>query len=130
MVGERFEMDRRYFGKLPLMGNSWTDGRTLLYRSEDALENRQTDPPFFLTNYYLSLVLCADSFLGSTIQYSGLCAKTGKIVEQPGPGVKRISGYPICSNHSINLISSGVTALFVPYLFQYYYLGNDFVFKT
>lgn len=55
-----------------------------------------------------------DSLLGATIQFSGVCLKTRKIVEDPGPEVKPISGLPLCSNHSVNLISSAITAFTVP----------------
>ena len=56
----------------------------------------------------------SDSLLGATIQFSGVCLKTRKIVEDPGPEVKPISGLPLCSNHSVNLISSAITAFTVP----------------
>jgi len=55
-----------------------------------------------------------DSLLGATVQYSGLDSKTRKIVENPGIGVHHISGLAIFDNHSINLISSVITALVIP----------------
>lgn len=38
----------------------------------------------------------------------------GKIVERPGKGVKHISGRQIFDNHSVNLLSSMITALTLP----------------
>lgn len=55
-----------------------------------------------------------DSLLGATLQFSGLDESTGAIVDQPGPGVKHVSGYPFLDNHAINLISSVATALVMP----------------
>ena len=79
--------------------------------SSTILSDKQTG------SYQKKLVLFhafPDSLLGATIQFSGLCEKTGKIVETPGSDVKPISGFPLCSNHSINLISSAITAFAVP----------------
>ncbi|GAB0093943.1 Transmembrane protein 19 [Sergentomyia squamirostris] len=56
-----------------------------------------------------------DSLIGATLQYSGQDEK-GRIVEHPGKTVKHISGMRILDNHSVNLISSIVTALLVPTL--------------
>eukprot|EP00088_Acartia_fossae_P042594 TRINITY_DN4477_c0_g1_i1.p1 TRINITY_DN4477_c0_g1~~TRINITY_DN4477_c0_g1_i1.p1 ORF type:complete len:330 (+),score=38.73 TRINITY_DN4477_c0_g1_i1:126-1115(+) len=55
-----------------------------------------------------------DSLLGATLQYSGKDVKTGKIVEVARLGVSRISGKMILDNHSVNLISSILTALMLP----------------
>uniref|UniRef100_A0A1B6FGK0 Transmembrane protein 19 n=1 Tax=Cuerna arida TaxID=1464854 RepID=A0A1B6FGK0_9HEMI len=57
-----------------------------------------------------------DSFLGATVQFSGLDKRTQRIVEVPGPGVKHISGISILDNHSINLLSSIVMGLVTPIL--------------
>ena len=38
------------------------------------------------------------------MQFSGLDESTGAIVDQPGPGVKHVSGYPFLDNHAINLV--------------------------
>lgn len=54
-----------------------------------------------------------DSLLGATLQYSGMDQK-GRIVERPGDGVKYISGRRILDNHSVNLVSSIITALVMP----------------
>lgn len=56
-----------------------------------------------------------DSFLGATVQYSGLDT-SGRIVEHPGLHVKYISGYQLFDNHSVNLISSILTALIMPFI--------------
>merc|ERR1719383_1228509 len=55
-----------------------------------------------------------DSLLGATLQYSGKDKKTGKIVEVYREGVVRISGKMILDNHSVNLVSSILTALILP----------------
>lgn len=54
-----------------------------------------------------------DSVLGATMQFSGMDSE-GKIVERPGEGVIPISGSHILDNHAVNLISSLLTALFLP----------------
>lgn len=56
-----------------------------------------------------------DSVIGATLQYSGL-NEDGLVVERPGVGVKHISGYRILDNHSVNLISSILTALIMPFI--------------
>lgn len=54
-----------------------------------------------------------DSILGATLQYSGVNDK-GMIVEHPGKGVKHICGKQLLDNHSVNLLSSVITALTLP----------------
>lgn len=54
-----------------------------------------------------------DSLLGATLQYSGVNEK-GMIVEHPGKGVKHVCGRQILDNHSVNLLSSVITALILP----------------
>lgn len=54
-----------------------------------------------------------DSVIGATLQYSGVDTN-GKIVERPGKDVRYISGVRILDNHSVNLISSIITALLMP----------------
>ncbi|XP_067932010.1 transmembrane protein 19-like [Watersipora subatra] len=54
-----------------------------------------------------------DSFLGATLQYSGV-AQDGCVVECPEPGVSYISGNAILDNHSVNFLSSLITSLLVP----------------
>ena len=54
-----------------------------------------------------------DSLLGATVQYSGI-NEEGKIVDTPGKNVRYISGLRIIDNHSVNLISSILTGVFLP----------------
>lgn len=56
-----------------------------------------------------------DSLLGATLQYSGLNPR-GHVVERPGPNVKHISGNRLLDNHSVNLISSILTGLIMPFI--------------
>lgn len=56
-----------------------------------------------------------DSLIGATLQYSGLDT-SGRIVERPGPDVKHISGLRLLDNHSVNLISSILTGLIMPFV--------------
>lgn len=56
-----------------------------------------------------------DSILGATVQYSGLDSN-GRIVERPGENIRYISGHRIFDNHSVNLISSILTALIMPFI--------------
>lgn len=60
-----------------------------------------------------------DSILGATLQYSGYSEEIKKVVNAPGVGVKRISGYNVIGNHAVNFISALLTALFVLYIFWY-----------
>jgi len=55
-----------------------------------------------------------DSILGASLQFSGKDVKTGKIVEVSRDGVVPISGKMVLDNHSVNLISSILTALLLP----------------
>jgi len=55
-----------------------------------------------------------DSLLGATLQFSGQDQKTGRIVEVARAGVVPISGKMILDNHSVNLVSSILTALILP----------------
>jgi len=55
-----------------------------------------------------------DSLIGASLQYSGRNCKTGKIVEVAGDSVEHISGKMVLDNHSVNLISSILTALILP----------------
>lgn len=79
-----------------------------------------------------------DSVIGATLQYSGECSfaifiivktyfffsiecvlgqdEKGRIVEQPGPGVRHISGHRILDNHSVNLISCILTGIIMPFV--------------
>jgi hypothetical protein len=42
-----------------------------------------------------------DSFLGATVQYSGLNKNTKKIENSPGEDVEHISGRNILDNHAV-----------------------------
>ncbi|RWS29855.1 transmembrane protein 19-like protein [Leptotrombidium deliense] len=55
-----------------------------------------------------------DSYLGATLQYSGLDA-SGKVVENPGDKIRYISGVRLLDNHSVNLLSCLITAFIAPY---------------
>ncbi|XP_048357895.1 transmembrane protein 19 [Sphaerodactylus townsendi] len=55
-----------------------------------------------------------DSYLGATMQYSGLDTRTGMIVNHQTEDTKHISGKPILDNNAVNLFSSVVVALFLP----------------
>jgi len=55
-----------------------------------------------------------DSLLGASLQFSGKDTKTGKIVEVAREGVIPISGRMVLDNHSVNLVSSILTALLLP----------------
>lgn len=56
-----------------------------------------------------------DSVLGATLQYSGKDLATGKIVEAADRDrVKWISGVAVLDNHSVNLVSTLVTAVMTP----------------
>lgn len=56
-----------------------------------------------------------DSVFGATVQFSGYEKTTGKIVSKSGSGIVRIAGTEILDNHSVNLMSTLVTALVTPY---------------
>lgn len=56
-----------------------------------------------------------DSIIGATLQYSGLDSD-GRVVERPGQNVKHISGTRLLDNHSVNLISSILTGLIMPFI--------------
>jgi len=55
-----------------------------------------------------------DSLIGASLQFSGKDVKTGKIVEVARNGVVPIAGKMVLDNHSVNLVSSILTALLLP----------------
>lgn len=61
-----------------------------------------------------------DSVLGATLQYSGI-DKQGKICDTPGAGIQHINGWNIIDNHSVNLISSIITAITIPMISMRYW---------
>lgn len=55
-----------------------------------------------------------DSYLGATMQFSGLDESTGMVVNSPSNEVKYIAGKPILDNNAVNLFSSVLVALLLP----------------
>lgn len=51
-----------------------------------------------------------DSLLGATVQFSGLDEATRRVVNAPGPGVRRICGRDLLDNHQVNFVSALATA--------------------
>jgi uncharacterized membrane protein len=51
-----------------------------------------------------------DSLLGATLQYSGWCSKTQRVVAQTAPHVQRISGRPLLSNNQVNTLAALCTS--------------------
>ncbi|XP_027174840.1 protein PGR [Coffea eugenioides] len=62
-----------------------------------------------------------DSLLGATLQFSGFCSVRNKVVEKPGPTVKKISGLSILDNNAVNFVSilltSALTSVTCSYIF-------------
>jgi len=56
--------------------------------------------------------LC-DSFLGATLQYSGLDSQTQRVVETPSTSTTHISGRPLLDNHGVNFLSALITSVVV-----------------
>lgn len=57
-----------------------------------------------------------DSLLGATLQFSGYSQQLGRVVNSPGPGVRHVAGRDILDNHTVNLLSSLITAFITPLL--------------
>uniref|UniRef100_A0A8C2VYX9 Transmembrane protein 19 n=1 Tax=Chinchilla lanigera TaxID=34839 RepID=A0A8C2VYX9_CHILA len=55
-----------------------------------------------------------DSYLGATMQFSGLDENTGMVVNNPTNTATHIAGKPILDNNAVNLFSSILTALLLP----------------
>nr|KAF6369271.1 hypothetical protein mMyoMyo1_010644 [Myotis myotis] len=55
-----------------------------------------------------------DSYLGATMQYTGLDENTGMVVNSPTNEAKHIAGKPILDNNAVNLFSSVLIALLLP----------------
>lgn len=64
-----------------------------------------------------------DSIIGATVQFSGFDRATGKIASKSGPGIEHISGSEILDNHSVNLMSTLITALVTPYFARLIWAG-------
>jgi len=60
-----------------------------------------------------------DSIMGCIFQFSGWDEDKKCVVEFKGPNVKHISGSPILDNHTVNLLSSLLTALVTPFIAIY-----------
>lgn len=57
-----------------------------------------------------------DSLIGATLQFSGFDKVNRKVVSKSGTGIVKISGYEILDNHSVNLLSTLLTALLSPFV--------------
>ncbi|XP_063567578.1 transmembrane protein 19 isoform X2 [Pongo abelii] len=55
-----------------------------------------------------------DSYLGATMQYTGLDESTGMVVNSPTNEAKHIAGKPILDNNAVNLFSSVLIAVLLP----------------
>jgi uncharacterized membrane protein len=88
---------------------------TLIFVDAEALQGAPSQFPIILLGGVAGLFgSVVDSFLGATCQFSGQTAD-GFIVEDPNEAVKKISGkFKILNNHSVNLVSSVVTAVIIP----------------
>jgi uncharacterized membrane protein len=51
-----------------------------------------------------------DSLLGATLQYSGWCSKTNRVVGGAAPHVQHISGRPLLSNNQVNALAALLTS--------------------
>nr|XP_045007673.1 transmembrane protein 19 isoform X4 [Jaculus jaculus] len=55
-----------------------------------------------------------DSYLGATMQFTGLDESTGMVVNSPTKEAKHVAGKPILDNNAVNLFSSVLVALLLP----------------
>lgn len=89
---------------------------TIICVSRDILLRSPPQWPLILVGTIAGLMgSMIDSVIGSTVQFSGYERSSGKIVSKSRRGVVWISGSEILDNHSVNLMSTLITALITPY---------------
>lgn len=82
--------------------------------SESVLFNSPDQWPIIVCGGFAGLFgSLVDSVLGATIQYSGMDGK-GRISDNPTYGYKRISGFRLVDNHTVNLLANIITAIVMP----------------
>lgn len=87
----------------------------LLTAHRDVLAQSPPQWPIIATGFLVGLFgSLLDSVLGAWLQYSGKDTLTGRIVEGPGDRVQHISGIAILDNHSVNLLSTLISAIATP----------------
>lgn len=88
---------------------------TLFFVDSETLGNASVQYPVIIFGGIAGLFgSVVDSILGATFQFSGQ-TEDGFIVENPNEAVKKISGnFKLLNNHSVNLVSCGITAFSVP----------------
>jgi len=101
----------------------------LIFASRDVLSLSPSQFPIVFVGAVSGLFgSLLDSFLGSHFQFSGEDTLTKKIVEVPGDRVRWISGVALLDNHSVNLLSSLMTAILTPkfaqWIWSYYEPGS------
>ncbi|XP_076361395.1 transmembrane protein 19-like [Tachypleus tridentatus] len=97
-----------------LIGISYYISHLFFIKQEHLLVSSPQWPVIIIATFAGFFGSLVDSLLGATIQYSGINQKSGKIVETKGAEIKHISGIGILDNHSVNLVSTLITALLVP----------------
>lgn len=68
-------------------------------------------PLILLATFAGAIGSIIDSLLGATLQYSAVDAKTGLVNSHPTPNDKHITGLNILNNHTVNFLSSLLTAV-------------------